>query len=186
MMKYISFLFVSLGTILIFSSCTNLYRVYNDEDLNIMAISQYGFSEVLFFKIIDSDTAKELTGNSYNNSGVIIGKVAGEDRMLFVPKLTSQEPFMIDLNFDFDIEEIYQKLKNLEDDEGEKIFVDTSNDYGGLSISVWPYEEISEIHSDLVFNTPIFFIITTDNLVIYVAHVVGGTIFFNNDYEIVS
>jgi len=177
---------VILFSIILFISCTNLYRVYNDEDLNILATSKYGFSEVFFFKVVDSDTAKELTGKTYNNGGVISGIKDGVYRLLFIPKIVSQEPFLVNERYYYNNDEIYQELRNLEDEFGSKIYIDPSNDYGGLSISVAPYIQINEANPDINFNSKVFFIIISDNLTIYVNYVNEKIYLFNSDYDVIN
>ena len=179
-----SFLFVLI--VLLLTSCSNVYRDYNDEDLELLAVIENNFSEYLFFKIVDSETAKELTGTVYTNSGIIVGRKDGLDRMLFVPKLVSKDAFILEQNFYFSISEIYSELRILEDEDGIKLFNDPSDDYGGLSISISPYENIININPQLQFDSPVFFIITTDELTLYVGYVNSEIYIFNNDYEIVN
>lgn len=165
-------------------SCNSIYRVYNDEELDLLAINQYSFSEVLFFKVIDQDTAEELTGEKYVNSGVVVGIQNGTYSMLFVPRLLSKEPFMIVNHFDFNIEEMYDCLEALEDASGNPLFNDPSGDFGGLSMSVSPYQSIKDTNPLLDFDSRVIFIVTTDTEVFYLAYVEGICCIFNDDFEI--
>lgn len=182
-MKRFFMIFIGFSCLLVLSNCRTLYRVYDDETLETMAINDYGFSSVLFFKIVDSDTAFELTGESYNNSGIIYGIKNGKYHMLFVPKSMSKEVFILEYSPIYDVVEIYQILNGLEDDLGSKLFNDPSGDYGGLSISVSPYEDILDHNPSILFDSPIFFIVTTDEMVFYISSVQGEYIIFDQEYN---
>jgi hypothetical protein len=163
------------------TNCGSVFRVFNDEDLDIMAQSDYGFSSVLFFKIVDSETAKELTGNSYNNSGIIYGIKDQTYAMIFIPKLASKESFLIEYEPIYDVVEVYQIISGLKNNTGSLLFDDPSGDYGGLSISVSPYESISSAFSSLNFDSPIFFIVTTDQMVFNVGRAEGNYVIFDQN-----
>ncbi len=182
-MKKTLFLLLMIICVFTLSNCKRVYRVYNDEDLTIMAKSDFGFTSVLFFKIVDPDTAFELTGDSYNNSGVLYGIKDDEYAMLFIPRLLSKEAFMIEYDIIYDVIEIYELLKSLEDGSGNLIFNDPSNDYGGLSISVSSYTSISNKYPNLVFDSPIFFIITTDDMIFNVGRVNERYVVFDQDFN---
>jgi len=171
---------------LMFISCQSNYRVYNDEELEMIAVDEYGFSEILFFKIVDNETAKVLTGKTYFNSGVIVGIKNNTETMLFVPKASSETAFIINRPFSFDVDDIYQELNELKNAENEPLFVDPSGDFGGLAISVIPYSQISELNSDLVFSTQVFYTFTTDEVVLYVTDIDGEIYVFNSDYEVIN
>lgn len=167
-------------------SCRSSYRVYDDEELEVIAVDEHGFTEILFFKIVDNETAKALTGKTYFNSGVVVGIRNNVETMLFVPKSSSEVAFIIEKPFPFNIADIYEELDNLRNAENEKIFVDISGDFGGLSISVSPYEEIFENNLNLVFDSSVFFIFTTDDVVLYVTYINGEIYVFNNNYEVIN
>ncbi|XFA98314.1 hypothetical protein ACAG96_05410 [Candidatus Izemoplasma sp. B36] len=182
MKRYLMILFSFLFLISL-SNCRALYRVYNDEELESMAMNDYGFSSVLFFKIVDSDTAIELTGEAYNNSGVIYGVRDGQYQMLFVPKSMSKEVFNVDYSPIYNVIEIYQILNSLEDDLGSKLFNDPSGDYGGLSLGVSPYEDVLEHNSNLTLDSPLFFIVTTDEMIFYISSMQGKYVVFDQEYN---
>ena len=125
-MKKILLIMMSFFCLVVLTNCNAVYRVYNDEDLNSMAISDFDFSSTLFFKVIDADTAMEVTGESYNNSGVIYGVKDGLYNIIFVPKLLSKEAFIVNYTPIYDVIEIYNLLQNLEDESGQLIFHDPS------------------------------------------------------------
>lgn len=168
------------------SNCSSMYRVYNDDDLEVMAESEYNFDSVLFFKIVDVDTAMELTGQSFQNSGVVYGTRNGQYMMIFVPKLTSKETFVVNYQPIYDVNEVYELLHSLEDESGQDLFVDPSGDYGGLSISVSPYESILDANPGMQFDSPIFFIVTTDTMVFHVGRSGGNYVVFDEDYSILN
>lgn len=168
-MKKVVFILLSVVSIITLSSCRSVFRVYDDQDIESLAISEYGFTSVLFFKIVDPDTALELTGDTYNNSGVIYGIKDDMYHMIFIPKLASKDPFLIEYDPVYDVITIYELLNALEDNMGHKLFNDPSLDYGGLSISISPHDSISEKYPNLSFESPIFFIITTDDKIFYVS-----------------
>lgn len=180
-MKKILLVLISLFSLLTLVNCNVVFYEYNYDDLETMAKNDYGFSSVLFFKVVDVDTALELTGKIYNDSGIIYGIKDNEYRMIFVPKLKSEKEFVIDYSPIYDVTEIYQILESLEDGSGNKLFIDIFGDYGALSISVLPYESISNKFDDLDFDSPIFFIITTDELTFNVGRVEGNYIVFDQD-----
>ena len=182
MKRYLMILF-SFLCLLPLSNCRSLYRVYNDEELEAMAINDYGFSSVLFFKIVDSDTAVELTWEAYNNSGIIYGIKNGQYQMLFVPKSMSKEVFNVDYSPIYNVLEIYQILNSLEDDSGSKLFNDPSGDFGGLSISVSPYEDVLNHNPSIMFDCPLFFIVTTDEMTFYISSVQGTYYVFDQEYN---
>ncbi|MGE4571342.1 MAG: hypothetical protein AB7E09_01210 [Candidatus Izemoplasmatales bacterium] len=171
---------------LLLSSCTMIYRNYNDTDLQSIAIDQFGFSEYSVFKIVDSDTAKYIIGTAYQNSGLIIGVKDNHYAMLFVPKRLSQEPKMVMEDFSFSLEEIYYEINSLEDEFGQKIYNDPANDYGGLSISIGPYENLQTQHTHLDFDSQIVFILTTDTHTFYLAYVGEKVFIFNEEYQILK
>jgi hypothetical protein len=174
--------------LLIFSliSCQTIRRVYNDEELGNMVISDYGFQEFITFKIIDVDTAYELTGERYQNSGIVIGEKNNNYVMLFVPRLATEDPFYVLEDFRFDLEDIYNELKALEDESGGKLFFDPSGDYGGLSLSINPYEQALLDHEDLSFDSKLFFIVTTDKMVFYIAYANQEIVIFDEEYVILN
>lgn len=182
-MKKMLLVLISIISFLTLSNCNSIYRVYNNEDLESMALSDFGFTTILFFKVVDSDTAVELTGDSYNNSGIIYGMKDGEYTMIFVPKLASKEAFIVDYDPIYDVAEIYQLLQGLEDESGQLLFQDPSGDYGGLSVSVSPYESVRSEYPNLNFDSPIFFIVTTDEMIFNVGRVNGDYIVFNQDWN---
>ncbi|BCR35251.1 hypothetical protein [Mariniplasma anaerobium] len=182
-MKKILLALLSIISFITLTNCGSVFRVFNDEDLDVMAQSDYGFTSVLFFKIVDSETAIELTGDSYNNSGVIYGVKDDAYAMIFMPKLASKEEFLIDYEPIYDVVEIYQMLNVLENETGDLLFNDPSGDYGGLSISVTPYESIANAFPSLVFDSPIFFIITTDQMVFNVGRIENNYVVFDQDLK---
>lgn len=184
-MKKNLFVLFSIICFLILTSCQSIYRNYNDADLNEIAVNDFGFSEVLFFKIIDSETAEELTGHAYVTSGVIYGIKNDHFVTLFVPREVAEEPFVIDAPI-FNITLIYNKLKSLEDSSGNKLFTDTSGDYGGLSITVTVSDSIKSENPSLVFDTPVTYVITTDATTFYVGIAQGQYYIFNSGFVIIS
>lgn len=185
MKKIIFFLMMTL-TILLLFSCTSIYRVYNEEDLEDMAIFNYGFSEFLFFKIIDSDTSFYMTGTSYQNSGVIVGIKDNAYKILFVPKRLAEDEFFVMDEFIFNITEIYVELNMLRDNQGNKLYNDPSNDYGGLSISVIPYESIISSNNDITLDSELIFSFTTDTAIFYVGYSNQQIIVFDSSYNLIS
>ncbi len=182
-MKKSSLLLFRFLIILLLTSCSAIRRDYDDMELEDMATSQYGFTQMLFFKIVDSDTAKELTGTSYTNSGVIYGLKDGNYEMLFVPRKTAEDPFFITNYFIYDIEEITNMLNSLKDDSDHVLYNNPSGDYGGLSISVSPYQSIHTANPNIVFDSPLFYIFTTDDAVFYVGMEAGEYLFFDMNFE---
>jgi len=174
--------FIFIGFLI---GCRLPYRVFDDKDLEEIAAADYGFNEFTVFKIVDSDTSEELTGRKYNNSGVIIGKKSGDYRMIFVPKMIAEEPFLIDNPFSFNLEEIYEDLAGLEGDNGKLIDMMFISDYGGLSIAIYPFTSVQENNEDLIFDSPIFFIVTTDTAAFYIGHIGGKHYIFNDSYELI-
>ena len=85
-----------------------------------MVISDYGFQDFITFKIVDVDTAYDVTGERYQNSGIVIGLKNNNYVMLFVPRLAAEEPFYVLEDFHFNLEDIYTELKTLEDESGGK------------------------------------------------------------------
>lgn len=152
------------------SACST-NRVYVEEDLYHTAQVEFGFSEVFFFKIVDSETALALTGTAYQNSGIIVGRQGLSDKAVFVPKKADQDIFMISFPYVFSMTSIMEQLESLEDESGNPLFVDPSGDYGGLSIGVSAYESLTGENPGLVFDTEIIFTFTTDEAVFYVASI---------------
>lgn len=165
-------------------SCQSTRRVYDDQELRSMAISDYGFQTFSTFKIVDVDTAFEMTGERYQNSGVVIGIRNSQYAMLFVPRSTTEAPMLVLENFNFDLAEIYQLLNILEDDSGNKLFIDPSGDYGGLSLSVQPYQQALSKHEGMQFDVNVFFVITTDTMGFNVAYVNEEIVIFDDEFNI--
>ncbi len=185
-MKKVILVIFFITITLLLSSCRTVYRVYNDEDLSDMAQRDYGFSEVLVFKIVDSSTANELTGETYNNSGVIIGIKSGAYAMVFVPKMAAEDPFLLNLDFEFNLRQIYDDLRTIDERSNIPREIDFFADYGGLSITIEPYEFVFEENPDLSFDSEVFFVVTTDDVVYYVGFVDGEHVVFDDDYLIIS
>jgi hypothetical protein len=180
-MKKILLALLSIISFITLTNCGSVFRVYNDEELDVMARSEYSFTSVLFFRVIDSETAIELTGDSYNNSGIIYGIKDETFAMVFVPKRVSKETFLIEYEPIYDVVEIYQILNELENETGDLLFNDPSGDFGGLSISVSPYELISSTFPKLNFDSPIFFIITTDQMTFNVGRAENHYVIFDQN-----
>ena len=185
-MKQIIRLVVIMILATLLMSCRSIYRVYDDQELEVLVLEDFGFSEMLFFKIVDADTAKELTGKSYNLSGVTVGTKDEKDIMVFIPKKVSEQPFIIENPFEFDISSIYKDLRLLKDTRGNLLYNDPSNDYGGLSIETSVYNSIKNKNMDLVFDSKIFFVISTDQVSFYVGFVSGNHIIFDGSYQRIS
>lgn len=185
MKKIITYVFL-LILLVFLSSCRSVYRVYNDEDLSDMAKRDYGFSEVLTFKIVGSNTAFELTGETYNNSGVIIGIKSGVYEMVFVPKMAAEEPFLLELSFDFNLRQIYDDLRVIDQRSETVREFDFFADYGALSITIDPYELVVEENPSLSFDSKVFFVVTTDEVVYYVGFVDGDYTIFDADYAVIT
>ena len=151
-----------------------------------MVISDYGFQDFITFKIVDVDTAYELTGERYQNSGIVIGLKNNNYVMLFVPRLAAEEPFYVLEDFHFNLEDIYTELKTLEDESGGKLFFDPSGDYGGLSLSISPYEQAVLEYEDLSFDSKLFFIVTTDSMVFYITYVNQEIVIFDEQYNLLN
>lgn len=167
-------------------SCRTLRRDYNDQELSQMAISDFGFQSFSTFKIVDVETAFELTGQRYQNCGIVIGTRYDRYAMLFVPRNISDTPFLIAEDFFFDLEDIYDELKILEDDLGNLLYNDPSGDYGGLSLSVEPYDQISNAYQELSFDSKLFFIITTDGMIFNVGYVEGTIMIFDESLNLLN
>lgn len=182
-MKKIILYFFFLTTLTLLGGCKNIYRVYDDDDLSDLAMDNFGFSEVLTFKIVYGDAALELTGKSYNNAGVIIGIKDGVYSMVFVPKMVSDDPFLLDLPFTFDLRQIYSDLRLInetyhhENPRGYDFF----SDYGGLSITVEPYASVISRNPRIDLISKIFFQVTTDEYVYNVGFVEDGHVIFNEN-----
>lgn len=185
-MKHVLKVFLIILIAFLLISCKPIFRDFNEDDLEDLVIIDFDFSEMLFFKIVDSNTAKELTGKSYNLGGVIVGIKDEQGVLVFIPKKVSEEPFMIDTPFEFNITDIYSDLRLLEDSSGHLLFDDPSGDYGGLSIDSSVYDSVKNINANLVFDSKVFFVITTDQNVFYVGFVSGNHIIFNEGYQRIS
>lgn len=177
------FLLVILFVLCAFAlvNCSTYYRVYQEPELEQIAVNEYGFSELIFFKVIDSETAEELTGTAFSNGGLIYGLRGGEYSMLFIPKKVSQEPIPITGQVVFDVYAIYEQLELLEDSYGNHLYNDPSGDFGALSVSVLPSQSIREANPSLEFDTNIFFIFTTDTFVFNVTSIDGVFYIFDNN-----
>ncbi len=185
-MKKIKLIILTIFTVLVISSCSSIYRVYNDKELQDVAVANYGFSEFLFFKIVDSETSYFMTGTRYQNSGVIVGIKNSEHKILFVPKRVAVQEFFVMETFVFNIADIYEKLNSLKDDEGNKFYLDPTNDYGGLSISVIPYESIIDTNPDIELDSELIFSFTTDAEIFYVGYSNQQIMIFDSAYEIIN
>lgn len=164
-------------------------RVWTEEDLRQIAFSDFGFSDYYFFKVVSPDTALALTGTSFSNGGVIAGRLGAFDRMIFVPKKTADQPFVINFPFNFTVSDILEALNALEDDQGQPLYNVTIEDFGGLAIGVELYEAIAATNPEMTFDTQIVFSFTTGAAVWHTFHVMsaGGVIrIFAEDYEVLT
>ncbi|MFP4478727.1 MAG: hypothetical protein ACLFPM_04790 [Candidatus Izemoplasmatales bacterium] len=178
-MKKIMILTLFFISLFMISSCRTIYRDYQDDELEVLAKREFAFDTYETFKIIDAHTAKYLTTKAYQNSGVIIGIKNGQYKMIFVPKKISENPFVLENTAYFNLQEIYDELRNFID---ETMFL---NDYGGLSIGVDPYLEILELHPSLTFDSQIFYMVTTDENIYYANYIKESLIIFNTEYQII-
>lgn len=160
-MKRYIFLFTMLLFVVFLEACQEVNRVFVSEELTEMAISEYGFSEVYFIKTVDVNTANELTGNPFQNACIIAGKLGGFDRLLFVPRKTTDAVELLAFPFSFELSDIMSSLSNLKDSENQKLYSLPLDDYGGLSIGVDQAERIQSEHLEWVLDTPIMFFFTT-------------------------
>lgn len=187
-MKKILLFFFFFTTVILLGGCKNIYRVYDDNELSDLAIESFGFSEVLTFKIVYPETALELTGQSYNNAGVIIGIKDDVYSMVFVPKMVADHPYLLELPFTFNLRQIYSDLRLInetyyhENPSGYDFF----SDYGGLSITVEPYVSTMTKNTQIDLISKIFFSVTTDEHVYHVGFVEGGHMIFDENYTIIQ
>jgi hypothetical protein len=155
-----------------------IYRDYQDNELEKLAVNDFNFERFEVFKIIDSDTAQYLTGKSYQNSGIIIGVKDQKYQMIFVPKRVSESPYVLDLILDFNLEEIYLVLEDYVEND---LFIE---DYGGLSLSVAPYNEFDESVKE-GFDSRLFFIVTTDDQKFYCQYHEAQLLIYDKDYQLI-
>lgn len=176
-MKKMSLVLVMV-LIIFLSSCRISYRDYQDEELEKIALNEFNFDRYEVFKIIDSNTAQYLTGKSYQNSGIIIGVKDQTYQMIFVPKRISEAPYELDFSIDFDLEEIYLVLRDYVENN---LFIE---DYGGLSLSIAPYNEFDE-SVQVDFDSQLFFIVTTDNQKFYCQYQDEHLVIYDKDYQLI-
>jgi len=169
-------IFIVLLTI---SSCRSIYRDFQDDELEVMAMSHFNFDSYETFKIIDVDTADYLTTKNYQNSGVVIGVKNNEYKMIFVPRKMNENPYILDKVEYFNLNELYNELSNFIE---ESIFLE---DYGGLSIAIYPYVAITEKYSSLNFDSQIFYIVSTDEDIYYANYIEESLVIFDKDYDMV-
>lgn len=161
-------------------SCSSIYRDYQDDELESLALRDYGFDSFSIFKIIDIETATMLTGEPYQNSGVIIGKIRGEFKMLFIPRKVAETPFFVGNQIYFNLDEIYAQLHSL---DINPMFL---QDYGSLSISVVPYHEILIVNQNVVFDSRLFFVVTTDGEEFYCNYVDKSLVIYDINYNLIN
>jgi hypothetical protein len=169
---------LGLFLILLLTSCRIIYRDYQDDELEKLALNDFDFDRFEVFKIIDADTAQYLTGKSYQNSGVIIGIKDQNYQMIFIPKRISEAPYVLDSTMSFDLEEIYLVLEDYVEND---LFIE---DYGGLSLSVAPYNEFDESEQE-AFDSQLFFIVTTDNQKFYCQYQDAHLVIYDIDFNLI-
>jgi hypothetical protein len=185
MMKKLILVVISIWIFAFLTACRT-YRVFVDLELEEIARTEFGFSDYYFFKIVSSETAKALTGVSYQNSGVIVGRQGAGERMIFVPKKTAQEPFLLNYPYLFSVSDIVQELSTLENDQGETFGDAYFSDYGGLSIGVEIFSEVVESLPDVSFDTQIVFTFTiwdNEQSVFHVLQSDGEMVVLSSTYE---
>jgi len=184
MHKKLLLISVILSSLCLLGCRTN--RVYVEAYLFETAQTSYGFTEFYCFKIIDIDTARELTGKDYANSGIIIGRRDNATLFLFVPKKTDQDLFVLPFCYHFSFEDMIDELNSLEDDEGNPLYVDPSGDYGGLSIGVGEVEMLLQNNPGLDLDSRIIFTFTTDEAVFHIASVGDLCRIFSGEYILLN
>lgn len=177
-MKKSIYLMMVLIFMFTINACRLVNRAYNNEDLENIAIEEHGFSEYIVFKIVDAETATYLTGKAYYNSGVVIGIRNELYTMLFVPKRLDEDSFIVLPSFRFNLNDIYQKLHQLEDEDGNRLYLDPSGDYGGLSLSTKPYQSLKQRYPHFDFDVELIFTFTTDQHVFYATYIEGEVVVF--------
>ena len=121
-----------------------------------------------------------LTGKTYQNSGVVIGIIKGKYKLLFVPRKLVEVPFFVGEEIYFDLKEIYThlQLKNV-----DQMFL---QDYGSLSITVMPYSKILEANPKVVFDSRLFFVVTTDSEVFYCNYAKKSLLIFDVNFKLIE
>jgi hypothetical protein len=178
-MKKNFILILSVFLLLTISSCRTIFRDYQDNELESLAISEFNFDSYEVFKVIDVFTANYLTTRDYQNSGIIIGIKDGDYRMIFVPKKVSEDPFILQNTSYFNLEEIYVELENFIE---ESMFLE---DYGSLSVTTDPYYDILESNPSLHFDSKIFFIVRTDENAFYANYMNASLLIFDTEYNLI-
>lgn len=171
---------ISISLIFFTSSCRSTHRDYQEDELANLALSDYGFDLFSVFKIIDIETSNMLTGKTYQNSGVVIGTIKGKYKLLFVPRKVVEVPFFVGEEIYFDLKEIYThlQLKNV-----DQMFL---QDYGSLSITVMPYSKILEANPKVVFDSRLFFVVTTDSEVFYCNYAKKSLLIFDVNFKLIE
>ncbi len=184
-MKKLFILIIFVFVTFVLVGCKVPYRDFDDSILEDIAVSEYAIDEFLFFKIVDSETAKLLTGTAYENSGVIYGKKDNSIIIIFVPKDIS-EPTIRLYSPLFDIDSIYAELKYLKDTFGNPLFIDSSGDYGGLSITISPYEDVTNNNSSIIFDSKIFLQITSETSTFYIGISSNKELIFDESFHLIK
>ncbi|MBN2504413.1 MAG: hypothetical protein JXB20_03610 [Bacilli bacterium] len=184
-MKKILLFCVLIGMFANLSACVN-NRVFVENEIEELAMEDFGFTESYCFKNIDTETAKALTGTEYRNAGVLLGIQGSSTKMLFVPRSLNDEVFVVDFPFLFEFESIIEELSKLEDSANNSLYSVPADDYGGLTISVAYFDELSAANPDLEFDSEIIFRFTTQTSEFLVASVESSCLIFSSDYQVMN
>ena len=154
-------------------SCQPSYRVFNETDLSRLAISEYGFSDITFIKTIDRATAHELTGVDFDNSCLLAGKIANEDKWLFIPRKLTDTPVVLDFPYAFSFEDILNQLSSLKDSNDQPLYQFPLDDFGGLSVGIDRADVVRALYPEDILDTPIIISFETPTEIFLVFSVEG-------------
>ncbi|MDD5293476.1 MAG: hypothetical protein PHW40_04105 [Candidatus Izemoplasmatales bacterium] len=161
-------------------------RVWVYEDLDSIAREQFYLSETYFFKSVDSDTARAITGSLYRNAGIMVGKRGEADVIVFFPRQLKDEPFLVDFFFPFSISEMLDTLDRLENESGQPLMSELDHDFGGMGVSVAGMIEIRNHFPSLDFDSDIVFTFTSISHEFYVVSVQGRCVVISDQFTLLN
>lgn len=161
-------------------------RVWVYEDLDLIARDQFNLSETYFFKSVDSDTARVITGSLYRNAGIMVGKRGEADVIVFFPRQVKDEPFLVDFFYPFSISDMLDILNSLEDESGQPLMSELDHDFGGMGISVDAMTTIRNHFPSLAFDSDIVFTFTSISHEFYVVSVQGSCVVISDQFILLN
>jgi hypothetical protein len=105
----------------------------------------------------------------------LAGKIANEDKWLFIPRKLTDSPVILDFPFSFSFEDILDQLSSLMDSNNQPMYQFPLDDFGGLSVGIDRADDVRTLYPEDSLDSPIIISFDTSTE-IFLVYSVGGAI----------